>query len=135
MSSSRAKPLIRAFEGDAFALHCRISRLRRSQLLGQIGKGAELLGADGPDVGGESVRRRRGASIKAQGKKKSSNHSPKDWLEPSGLQGLTPWLSGRNQFRAWCLCGSPHHTFGPHFDQLSAKNTPALTGVRAGASA
>jgi hypothetical protein len=54
---------------------------------------------------------------------------PLEWLEPETVLGTTPWLSGRNQIRAWCLCGSPGPTFGSHFDQLSAKKTPALTGV------
>jgi hypothetical protein len=38
----------------------------------------------GSDVGGETVELGlgHGASIKVGGKKKGSNHSPKDWLEP-----------------------------------------------------
>jgi hypothetical protein len=41
-------------------------------------------------------------------------------IDPQSNPGMVPLLG-------------PHPTFGPHFDQLSAKNTPALTGVRAGA--
>ena len=58
MSSSLAKPLTRPLDGDDLPLHCRTRSVTvHLQLLSEMGKRQELLGASGADVRGELVGR------------------------------------------------------------------------------